>query len=105
MNYSVFWKVLDYILLPFFARLRKVESHQFGWRRNTACWDAVMVLKKAVLDNGEEDSNVQYTTVEFSKTYECINMDRRVDLVHWSAWQSRGHNTLRGEKYFCRNGI
>ena len=78
MNSSAFLKVFEYILLPCLERFLKIDSHQFGYRRDTGCLNAVTVLKETVLKYNKEGSNVHCAMVDLSKAYDCVNIDKLV---------------------------
>ena len=78
MNSSAFLKVFEYILLPCLERFLKIDSHQFGYRRDTGCLNDVTVLKETVLKYNKEGSNVHCAMVDLSKAYDCVNIDKLV---------------------------
>ena len=75
MNSSVILKLFEYVLLPFLEKLLNVDSHQFGFRKNTGCLDAVTILKETVLNYNGEGSRVHCALVDLSKAYDCINVE------------------------------
>ena len=78
MNSSMFLKVFECILSPYLERYIPIHSHQFACRRITGCSTAGTVLKEAVLDYAAQGSSVYRATVDLSKAYDRINIDRLI---------------------------
>ena len=73
MNSSNVLKGFEYCILSMLEKCIDIDSHQFGFRKNTGCVSAITVLKESVLRYNSEGSNVHCAMVDLSKAFDKIN--------------------------------
>ena len=76
LNSSMFFKVFEFMLLPYLERYIKIDSRQFAYRTNTGCLTAVTVPKETVVKYVAQGSSVYCATVDLSKAYDRFNIVR-----------------------------
>ena len=73
MNSCNLLKLFEYCLLPFLNKYIHVNSHQFGFRRQTGCISAITVLKETVLNYTSSGSKVHCAMIDLSKAFDKVN--------------------------------
>ena len=73
MNSGMFIKVLEYCLLEKITDKIRLNKHQFGFRKQTGCLQAIAIVKETIFKYNSEGSNVHCATVDLSKAFDKLN--------------------------------
>ena len=73
MNSCMFLKVFEYCLLPEMSRKLKISKHQFGYKKQTGCLQAIALAKETIFKYNSENSHVHCAAVDLSKAFDKIN--------------------------------
>ena len=73
MNSSNFLKIFEVILKKFLQCHIRLNNRQFGFRENTGCTSALIVLKETLKNYYSEKSNVHCAMVDVSKAFDKVD--------------------------------
>ena len=73
MNSSNLFKVFEYSLMPILSRHLKLDCRQFGFRPETGCVSAVLVLKEVIGKYNARKSPVHSAVIDLTKAFDKMN--------------------------------
>ena len=107
--------------MPHLERNIKLDMHQFGFRKNTGCTTATLVLKETLLRYKNKGSNVHCAMIDLTKAFDKINYNvflgklcettipvPIIKILHYMnehQYVNVKFNDIIGERFKVRNGI
>ena len=74
MNSSMSLKILEYCIQPTMMKSLRLNSRQFGFRKDTGCLQAIALVKETIKKYNAEGSCVHAALVDCSKAFDRINI-------------------------------
>ena len=84
MSSSNFFKIFEYIMLPYVKRHLVTDVHQFGYRTGTSCLSAITLIKETILYYKNNKSNVFLATIDLSKAFDTVNINLLISKLRIS---------------------